>query len=156
VEEFGKAILLRHKIDCAAPGRNINIDLSANHQEKFEAGFSELIELQDTSFARVLRVTSNANLDDTVIEDPLQPGVTATVPASSTGLFSDGLGNNDEVDPTVALRFALLYVDFQPGIGLGPARPIGKVASLHRWEVRRDDLLQAIKVLWRRVENRTT
>ncbi len=78
--------------------------------------------------------------------------------ASSTGLFSDGLGDNDEVDPTVALRFALLYVDFQPATGrwIRPGKTYRQGDVVARWEIGRDDLLQAIEVLWRRVENRTT
>lgn len=40
-----------------------------------------------------------------------------TVPASTTGMFPDGLSGINEMDPTVELRFDLLYVDYQPSTG---------------------------------------
>ena len=137
VEEFGKAILLRDQMDGVASGQNKCIEWSADHWEKFRTGFNQLTELSGTKLARVLGVTGNASPDDTVIENPRRD-----------------VGDNGEVDPTVALRFALLCVDFQPatGIGLGPARATGRVASSHDGKLERTTCYRPSKcygVVWR-------
>ena len=153
VEEFGKAILLRDQMDGVASGQNKCIEWSADHWEKFRTGFNQLTELSGTKLARVLGVTGNASPDDTVIENPRRLGVTSSVTRSSTGLFSD-IGDNGEVDPTVALRFALLCVDFQPATGdwTRPGKSYRQGGVVARWEIGKDDVLQAIEVLRRRVE----
>ncbi len=156
VEEFGKGVLLRDQIDALAPAHPVEIEASWNHQTKFEAGFSQLVELQGTQLAWVLRVTGNISDDSVAIEDPIQPGVAVSIPPSSTGLFSDGLGGG--VDATVALRFAFLYVDWQQATNkwVRPGKTYRRGGVVARWELDRPDLQQAIEVLLRRVEGRTT
>ena len=67
-------------------------------------------------------------------------------------------GDNGEVDPTVALRFALLYVDFHSATGdwTRPGKTYRQGGVVARWEIGKDDVLQGIEVLRRRVEGRAT
>ena len=158
VEEFGKALLLRNQVGGRRGHTSVDIELTSDHAEKFKAGFNELPELTGTRLARLLRVTGNSSPDDISLEDPLQPGVAVTVAPMSTGLYEDVTAGNDGVDPTVALRFALLYVDWDPSTGkwVRAGKTFRGSGVIARWELSSDDLRQAIDVLWRRVENRTT
>src|SRR5215831_2054066 len=130
-------MLLREQIiEGVVPAQTVTVDLFADHDDKFEAGMAELGELRGMTLPWALRVTGNVSPSSTTVRNPLQPDQTVSVPASITGLFSDGLGG-DELDPTVDLRFKLLYVDFEPATGewTRPGKTYRRDGIVARWEI---------------------
>jgi len=156
VEEHGKGILLRRQItnDGTTNGKCL-VEFSKDHYEKFETGLADLKTLKQTKFERLLRVKANTGQRSTTIEDPLRPGTVVSVGAATTGLFSDGLDEAASVDPTVDLRFHLLYVAWQQSTMrfVRPGETIRRPELTARWELNEDDLKLAISALRAEVEN---
>jgi hypothetical protein len=92
------------------------------------------------------------------LEDPLRPGIAASVSALTTGVFSDGLGQEAGVDATVALRFALLYVDWNPCTQrwVRPGETIHEAGLVARWEIKKSEIREAIAALSQHVSDVTT
>jgi len=161
IEEFGKGVLLDRQLQAAGASATETIDmkLAWRHEDKFQAGFDCLSELKSNiKFDRVLRVQRNQQSEDSVHKDPLQPDMTAAVPAGGTGLFSDGLGGATGVDATVKLRLDLLYVDWNQSLEqwARPGEAIRNPELEARWELKHDDLLVAIDALEHLVEHAGT
>jgi len=150
VEEYGKGILLRQQITkCGTTNGMCRVEFSKDHYEKFTTGLADLKSLKNTKFERLLRVKANSAQGSVTIEDPLRPGAAISVGAAATGLFSDGLDEVASVDPTVDLRFHLLYVAWQQSTMrfVRPGETIRRPELTARWELNEDDLKIAINAL---------
>ena len=106
----------------------------------------------------MLRVRENIHEASVTIEDPLRPGAGVSVLPASTGIFSDGLDEGARVDPTVDLRFHLLYVAWQKETMrfVRPGETIRQPGLTARWELNRSDLELAIRVLEAALADTTT
>jgi AbiV family abortive infection protein len=150
VEELGKAILLREPIGSRGADEIISMQPAFDHRSAFTRGFSELHDLHNTRFARVFRMTSNANASTIPVKDPIgSTDRSFPIPSGITGWF-EATGHNEAGEPpSVDLRMDLLYVNWSskerkwvhPSHSELPSRSSG------RWELKRDDVRSAINSL---------
>lgn len=147
VEEFGKSRLLKAQVDGLDAATLVVIEYQYEHAKKFTEGFDVLSELQGTQIARLFRVHTNSGATAT-FQDPLRPGTAVSVPAGTSGVFKD-VSNPSGVDPTVALRMALIYVDWNETAGRWqrPGETLCGSGVVGRWELSASDLRRAIKSL---------
>ena len=157
VEEFGKGLLLKRQAPTIQQGV-FEVKISKDHDEKFVAGLAAIRKLQNTHFRRLLRIKENRRNRATTVEDPLRPGSSVSVAPSTSGLFSDGLDAQSGVDATVALRFDILYVDWQKRGArfVRPGETIRLPEVTGRWELKREDLELAIDALDKELKNNRT
>ncbi len=157
VEEFGKGVLLERQLSGEAADC-LEITQCSDHNPKFAAGFECLTELYGTGLGTFLRVTDNPTNAPSVVENPFRSESAVTVEGGQTGLFSDGLDDLAGVDPTVKLRFALIYVDWNPDENrwMRPGQTLRHGGLVARWELSRDDLLEALEALEKKVTGTKT
>jgi len=148
VEEFGKGILLAQQAS-GAKANCIEITPCSDHDKKFAAGFERLTSLHGTRLGTFLRVTTNTTDATSVVKNPFLPESTVSVASGQTGRFSDGLDEIVGIDPTIELRFALIYVDWNANEKrwMRPGQTLRHGDFVARWELSRDDLRTAIVAL---------
>jgi AbiV family abortive infection protein len=142
VEEFGKGILLQQQLGSSP---DVDITLCSNHHKKFKAGFEQLPSLPGTRLGIALRVITNSSDTTSVVKNPLLPQSAVSVESETTGLFSDAL---ESLDPTVALRLALIYVDWDENENCWkrPGQKLQHGGFVARWELNRGDLQWRLKL----------
>ena len=153
VEEFGKSRLLLGQVEGRDPDDKVSVQHDYRHHEKFTAGFEILKDLKNTSLARLFRVTGNTSAEASTFDDPLRPDLSIAIPPFTTGLFEDVSAVPSGVDPTVALRMVLIYVDWDEKSGrwIRPGETFRRAGVIGRWELDACDLRRAIDSLGRHV-----
>lgn len=147
VEELGKALLLDDQIVGLPEEDSVAVQPGFDHRRSFRRGFDELAELNGTPLGRVLRVfTASDHPHDSI--DPLS-GARVSVIASTTGAFENTSDGSAGIQPSVDLRFSLLYVEWD-----GTAQEWTDNRLPHHyqgrsgmWELRPGDLAHAIATL---------
>lgn len=158
VEEFGKSRLLLGQVKDRALGDKVSVQHDYQHHEKFTAGFEVLKDLKNTRLARLFRVTGNMSAEASTFDDPLRPDLAVAVPPFTTGLFEDVSSVPSGVDLTVALRMALIYVDWDETSGrwIRPGETFRRAGVVGRWELDACDLRRAIDLLGNHVAKAAT
>ena len=157
VEEIGKGVLLLEQVSPNAnPSDRIQLALSMDHIEKFKAGVQSVPGLDSQRFENLLQVTSNSRATNLAVTSPHNAGTTLSVGPSTTGTFSSV--EDGELDPTVELRMALLYVNWHPlnRQFFRPGQTIRLPDFVGRWELSREDLISALRAVENHVQESTT